>query len=100
MINSLIIGVFGIVESLCGSIMVAPITLITAFFPDITNAINYVIDYLTTCLQYVPLCLDLLMIPRTAVVFLFDYYIIKYSIYLRTRAIKLIISLWNKIGLS
>lgn len=97
MFNSLLIGVFGVVESLAGSIMVAPITLITALFPDITNAINQVIDYLTTILQFVPLAMDFLMIPRQAVVFLFDYYIIKYSIYLITRAVKLILAVWNKL---
>lgn len=97
MFNALITGVFGVVESLAGSIMVAPITLITALFPNLTYAINQVIDYFTTILQFVPLALDFLMVPREAVVFLFDYYIIKYSIYLIVRAIKLILAIYNKL---
>lgn len=97
MFDALITGVFGVVESLAGSIMVAPLTLITALFPDLTNAINQVIDYMTTILQFVPLAMDFLMIPRQAIVFLFDYYIIKYSIYLITRAIKLVLTIYNKL---
>lgn len=97
MFNALITGIFGIVESLAGSIMAAPISLITALFPDLTNAINQVIDYMTTILQFVPLALDFLMVPRQAIIFLFDYYIIKYAIYLIVRVVKLVLTIYNKL---
>lgn len=97
MFEALISGVFNVVSSLAGSIMVAPITLITALFPNLTTAINNAVDYLTTILQFVPLALDFLMIPRQAIVFLFDYYVIKYAIYLITRGLKLILAFYNKL---
>lgn len=97
MVGSFFNEIFNIITQLASSIMIAPITLITSLFPDLTNALNYVIQYLTTILQFVPLALDFLMIPRQAVVFLFDYYIIKYSIYLIIRIIKLVITIYNKL---
>ena len=64
------IGMFQVITNMAGSIMVAPITLITALFPDLNVALEQVIEYFTDILMYVPLALDLLMIPRTAIVFL------------------------------
>lgn len=46
---------------------------------------------------YIPLALEFFMIPREAIVFLFDYYIIKYTIYISVRAVKSALVIYNKL---
>lgn len=97
MINAIIKGLFALI-SLIASIVLSPIvSIITALFPDLATAIANVTSYFTTIVQYIPLCLDFFMIPREAVIFLFDYYVIKYTIYISVRAIKACIAVYNKI---
>lgn len=48
---------------------------------------------------YIPLCLEFLMIPREAITFLFDYYVIKYTIYISIRAVKCAVVVYNKLKL-
>ena len=65
--------------------------------PGMNDIISNVTTYLNNILLFVPLCLDFLMIPRGAIVLLFDYYIIKYLIYIGVRGLKFVLTLYNKI---
>lgn len=98
MINALFTGLLTICHNLAGSIMVAPLNTITAFFPSLNDYISTFTTYINYCVSCVPLVLDLLLIPRAAVVFLFDYYIAKYSIFLVSRGIKLILNIYHKLA--
>lgn len=71
--------------------------LLLHYFLTCGTAITNVLSYFTNMLTYVPLCLDFLMIPRQAIIFLFDYYVIKYTIYLTIRAIKCALAIYNKL---
>lgn len=97
MINAIIKGIFSLITMIASLVLSPFIAIITALFPDLTNVITNVLLYFTTMLQFVPLCMDFLMIPRQAIVFLFDYYVIKYTIYLTIRAIKCALAIYNKL---
>lgn len=51
--------------------------------------------FLSKFISYIPIILDLAMIPRDAVVALFDFYIVIYSIYLVQVASKFVIKIYN-----
>ena len=97
MINAIIKGIFSLITMIAGLVLSPIIAVITALFPDLSTAISNVLDYFTTMLQFVPLCLDFLMVPRQAITFLFDYYIIKYTVYISIRAIKAAFAIYNKL---
>lgn len=97
MVNAIIKGIFSLITMIASIVLSPIVAVITALFPDLSTALSNVLLYFTTILQFVPLCLDFLMIPREAIVFLFDYYVIKYSIYLSIRAIKCALLIYNKL---
>lgn len=99
MIDAIIKGVFFIITKLASVIMYPIIAIITALFPSLGDILNNAILYFNTIFQFVPLCLELLMIPRTAIILLFDYYIIKYTIYISVRAVKAALVIYNKLKL-
>lgn len=70
---------------------------ILAMIPSLQDNISYVVTFLNTILKFVPLCLDFLMIPRACLVALFDYYLLKYGIYLFIRGFKFALNVYNKI---
>lgn len=96
MINAIIKGIFFVINLIFSLIMSPFISLISALFPDLANAITNVTSYFTTIVQFIPLALDFLMIPREAVIFLFDYYLIKYTIYLTIIIIKATMNIYRK----
>ena len=97
MINAIIKGIFSLIMMLANLVLSPIISLITALFPDLGTAITNVVAYFTSMLQFVPLCLDFLMVPRQAITFLFDYYVIKYTIYLTVRSIRACLVIYNKL---
>lgn len=97
MINAIIKGIFFLITTIASAILSPVIGVISALFPDLGVAITNVTLYFTTMLRFVPLALNFLMIPREAVTFLFDYYIIKYTIYLSVRAVKGALVVYNKL---
>lgn len=97
MINAIIKGLFSIITKIANVILSPIIAVITALFPDLGVAITNVMSYMVLMVTYIPLALDFMMIPRDAIVFLFDYYVIKYTIYLSVRAVKSAITVYNKL---
>lgn len=97
MINAIVKGLFYVISMIASAIMSPIVSIITGLFPELGTAITNVTQYFTTIVTFIPLCLEFSMIPRTAIVFLFDYYLIKYSIYLGVSAVKAIIVIYNKL---
>lgn len=95
--EDLFYGMFYIITELGRAIFTAPINIIVSAFPDLSTPLRYVVAYFSVSLTYVPLILDLLMIPRGAFVYLFDYYVIKAGIYLVTRTVRLFLNVYNKL---
>ena len=97
MVNAIIKGLFYVITSICGLILSPIISVISNAFPSLGNALINVTAYFTQFLTYVPLCLSLLGISREPIIFLFDYYIIKYYFYIAVRGVRAIVKLYNKL---
>lgn len=96
MINALVNGIFKLIISLFNTITSPIITGITALFPALGSFFTYINTFLSYALSYVGLVLDLCFIPRSALVFLFDYFMTCYSIYLLAISIRFVITIYNK----
>ena len=96
MINAIINGIFKLIINLFNTITSPIILGVTALFPALDTFFTYINAFLSYALQYVGLILDLCFIPRPAIVFLFDYFITCYSIYLLVISIRFVINIYNK----
>lgn len=96
MINAMVNGIFKLIISLFNTITSPVITGITSLFPALGSFFTYINTFLSYALSYVGLVLDLCFIPRPAVVFLFDYFLTCYSIYLLAISIRFVITIYNK----
>lgn len=99
MVNAIIKGFFAIITKIASVVLSPIIAIITALFPSLGTALTNVIAYFTVMLRFIPLALSFMMIPREAIIFLFDYYIIKYTIYISVRAVKSALVIYNKLKL-
>lgn len=96
MINALLSGIFKLITSLANVILSPVILGITSLFPSLTIYFTSINNFLSYSITYVGLVLDLFLVPRSALVLLFDYFSITYSIYLLALSIKFIINVYNK----
>lgn len=96
MINAIINGIFKLIINLFNTITSPIILGVTALFPALSTFFTYINIFLSYALTYVGLVLDLCFIPRPAIVFLFDYFLTCYSIYLLVVSIRFVINIYNK----
>lgn len=96
MINAIVNGMFKLIISLFNTVTNPIIGAVTVLFPALDTFFGYIITFLDYALTYVGLILDLLFIPRNAIVFLFDYFVTCYSIYLLVISIRFVITIYNK----
>lgn len=96
MINAIVNGIFKLIINLFNFITSPVILAVTALFPSLGTFFTYINTFLSYSLQYVALILDLCFVPRSAIVFLFDYFITCYSIYLLVISIRFVINIYNK----
>lgn len=96
MVNAIVNGIFKLIINLFNVITSPIIGAVTALFPSVSIFFSYINTFLGYALRYVGLVLDLFFIPRAAITFLFDYFLICYSIYLLVISIRFIINIYNK----
>lgn len=96
MVNAIVNGIFKLIINLFNTITSPIISAVTVLFPDVSLFFTYISTFLGYALTYVGLVIDLLFIPRAALVFLFDYFLVCYSIYLLVITIRFIINIYNK----
>lgn len=96
MINAIVNGIFKLIISLFNTITSPIIGAVTVLFPSLDAFFGYIFVFLDYALTYVGLVLDLLFIPRSAIIALFDYFAICYSIYLLVISIRFVITIYNK----
>lgn len=96
MINAIVNGMFKLIISLFNAITSPIMAAVSALFPALGTFFTHINSFLGYALTYVGLILDLCFIPRPAVVFLFDYFITCYSIYLLVITIRFVITVYNK----
>lgn len=99
MINAIINGIFKLIINLFNVILSPIISAIVVLFPNVSTYFTYINSFLSYALTYVGTVLDLFLIPRSALVLLFDYFVICYSIYLLSTGIKFAITIYNKFKL-
>lgn len=95
MVNALINGIFKVILSLANLIAKPFILAVTVLFPDVSIYLGHITNYLSSMIEFVPLILDLSMIPRGAFILYFDYLIIKYSIHLVQQAFAFGVNIYN-----
>lgn len=95
MLDTLVQFVFYLITSVYSLLFSPFISLIFNLFPDLTNIITHITSFITTACTYLIFCIDLLCIPRSALVLLFNYYAIKYSIYIIQNTIKLGVKIYH-----
>lgn len=96
MINVFINGIFKLIINLFNTITSPIILGVTSLFPALGTFFTFINTFLDYALTYVGLVLDLCFIPRSAIVFLFDYFLTCYSIYLLVITIRFVINIYNK----
>lgn len=95
MIEAIVNGLFNLIAML-GNLITAPLVAgISALIPGLGNVIFNIRLFLSKFIYLIPIILNMAFIPREAVVMLFDFYIVLYSIYLVQITYKLIIKLYN-----
>ena len=96
MVNAIINGIFKLIINLFNTITSPIISAVTVLFPDVSVFFTYISTFLGYALTYVGLVIDLLFIPRAALVFLFDYFLVCYSSYMLVITIRFVITIYNK----
>lgn len=96
MINAIVNGIFKLIINLFNVITSPIIASVTLLFPDLAVFFGYISNFLSYAVTYVGLVIDLCFIPRPALVFLFDYFTVCYSIYLLVIGIRFVINIYNK----
>lgn len=96
MINAIVNGIFKLIINLFNMVTSPIISAVVLLFPSLGTFFAYIDSFLSFALTYVGLALDLLFIPRGAIVFLFDYFVTCYSIYLLVISIRFTINIYNK----
>lgn len=96
MINAIVQGIFNLILNLFNAIFSPVISGVMSLFPSLGNYFWYITTFLNQALDYCSVALDLLLVPRYAMVLLFDYFAIVYSIYLLSISVKFVITVYNK----
>lgn len=71
------------------------VSLITTLFPEFGQIFSYIITFLNFALENVVFVKSLFLVPNSAMILLFDYLAIKYSIYLVRSTLRLGVNVYN-----
>ena len=102
MFNMLIKLVFTIITKLFSIILSPILSIVLTLFPDLseitTTALSFFNDYVYLYISFLIKMLEhLVFLPHWIVVFLFDYFLIKYTIYITVQAVRFAIQVYNKL---
>lgn len=90
MLNILVKFIFKIITKMFDVIFSPVFSAISALFPSLGSFFTNINNFLVIALEYVSAGCQFMLIPQTAMLLLFDYYIVKYSIYLIIQGIHFI----------
>lgn len=97
MLQILINFIFNVVLTIIQFILSPFLLAVTALFPDISTVVSSILMFITQALTYVTTVLRLLLFTPQMFTLLFDYFVIKYSIFGLVSAIKFTVNLYNKL---
>lgn len=95
MSNIVISILFGIVSTINNLFLAPLIYAILVIFPDMSNYINYFIYFLNDASTYVSTILRLLLFNRTMMLVLFTYFVMKWTIWVASCAIRSVLKVYN-----
>lgn len=96
MINAIIKGIFNLITTFFDFLFSPIISFLFSLFPSLENIYTFLYNFLDSALTHVSLVLDILLVPTDSMLFLFDYFLICYTIFISIRAIKFVITIYNK----
>lgn len=76
MINAIINGIFGLILLIANALTTPIFLLVSSIIPDFTTIFSSIADFIIQSLQYIPFIIDLLMIPRFAIILFFDFLVL------------------------
>ena len=102
MLNMLIKVVFTIITKLFSLILQPILSVVLVLFPDLSQIVTTILgffnDYVFFYITFLVKMLEhLVFLPHWLIVFLFDYYLIKYTIYITVQAVRFGIQVYNKL---
>lgn len=96
MIEAILKGFLFLVTTLFDMIFSPIVSVITALFPAVAVYFGYVTNFLSYALSYVVTIRELFLIPRTMLLFIFDYFLILFTIYITMIAVRFVVNVYNK----
>ncbi len=102
MLSMLIKAVFTIITKLFSIILQPILSIILLAFPDLSQLTSSILtffnDYIFTYVSFLVKMLEhLTFLPHWLIVFLFDYFLIKYGLYLTIQAVRFGMNVYNKL---
>ncbi len=95
MINLLVNMIFWLITTLANAILNPLFSAIFVLFPSLEQFFNNITNFIQYPLEMVVFGREFMMIPYTCFVMLFDYYVIKYSIYLLRQSVKFTVKVYQ-----
>lgn len=96
MLNILLKFVFTTITKLAGIIISPLLDGFVSLIPSLSTGIPLVLSFTAQIFNYIPLALDLMLIPRPLVLVFFDYLLVKYTIYLYRKLFNFVMVIYQK----
>lgn len=97
MVELILKGFLFLVQTLYNIILAPILSGLIALFPDTANFFTYVTNFIINrAMTYVVVCRELILFPRTLMIIVLDYFIIKYTIHLILITVRFAINIYNK----
>ena len=97
MLQMLINFIFNIILTIVETITTPFMTALFALFPAVSTYFGYISTFFTSALTYVTTILRWFLFTPSMLTLLFDYYVIKYTVFLTIQAVKFTINLYDKL---
>lgn len=97
MINAILKGIFTLVIKLVSLLLLPIDTAINAALPGVASALNYVSNFFTYILQFVPWILSWFNLPSIFITFVVGYWTFKLTVPLAIHTVKLALAWYDKI---
>lgn len=97
MLQMLINFIFNIILTIVETITTPFMTALFALFPSVSTYFGYISTFFSSALTYVTTILRWFLFTPSMLTLLFDYYVIKYTVFLTIQAVKFTINLYDKL---
>lgn len=102
MLDMLVKAVFTIITKLFSLILQPILSVILGVFPDLSDIVSTILsffnDYVFHYISFLVNMLEnLVFLPHWLIVFLFDYFLIKYTIYITVQGVRFGLQIYNKL---